>query len=441
MSAAIKKPPTPGGGVGRRPSVNPPTPSQSNRSPSRASAQTLSMPPANSFARARSIRGGSVTPISARAAAKKPSAASSTVSLDVADDDAGVEMAILIEDLKEHLQQAEQASEEYLRQVAQLQAQLDRANQEQNKLEENVHEHTERIQEMQNEQKESLRLHRERESVYEAQRASTAKERVESQAREEELHTAIKRLKETLAQRDLRGGLEDDRRPNLSRASSWRSNQSPNPENGMFAPPSSVHRSDSRDNSKLMHQKDKIIESLQLELAEAQIKLAEVENRGGGHTQELERQLIETRMANARLMEDNESFQLLLSEKTLNGDFANSELLRPPSSSSVRPSSRNMCTSSLADELGSVDASDGEDTRRLLAEVASLKDQNKALTLFINRIIERVLQHDGLESVLDKTTDLMSRGDTATTRRAGAEKDLPVPPPEKLAPPSFLQRA
>ena len=40
------------------------------------------------------------------------------------------------------------------------------------------------------------------------------------------------------------------------------------------APPNSIHRSDSRNNSKLLLQKDKLIESLRLELAEAQIKLS-----------------------------------------------------------------------------------------------------------------------------------------------------------------------
>ena len=34
---------------------------------------------------------------------------------------------------------------------------------------------------------------------------------------------------------------------------------------------------------------------------------------------------MEARMANARLMEDNESYQLLLQEKTLNGEFTKSD--------------------------------------------------------------------------------------------------------------------
>ena len=68
-----------------------------------------------------------------------------------------------------------------------------------------------------------------------------------------------------------------------------------------------------------------MIESLRLELAEAQLKLVENENMGGDRLQLLEKQLLEARISNARLMDDNESFQLLLSEKTLNGNFTIAE--------------------------------------------------------------------------------------------------------------------
>ena len=120
-----------------------------------------------------------------------------------------------------------------------------------------------------------------------------------------------------------------------------------------------------------MLQKDKLIESLRLELAEAQIKLVESENQGGGRLNEVERLLMEARMSNARLMEDNESYQLLLQEKTLHGDFgkgdfsymgvsANQDALnalegRPSRPNSTRPNSGIMTpATTLADELGSV---------------------------------------------------------------------------------------
>ncbi|KAH0297601.1 hypothetical protein KCU84_g16771, partial [Aureobasidium melanogenum] len=222
-------------------------------------------------------------------------------------------------------------------------------------------------------------------------------------------------------------------------ASSFRSNASPNQEAGQFAPPSSLQRSDSsRSSSRLVLQKDKIIESLRLELAESQIKLVEMENMGGGRMQELEKTLMETRMANARLMEDNESFQLLLSEKTLNGDFAHSGLLRPPSimSAGSRPSSPSAMAgaSTLADELENASDDGMADNRRLQAELSSMRDQNKALTLYINNIISRLLQHKEFENILDKTPNLMSGADSK-------DKDLPPPPPEKDEQPSLLKRA
>lgn len=170
-------------------------------------------------------------------------------------------------------------------------------------------------------------------------------------------------------------------------------------------------------------QKDKLIESLRLELAEAQIKLVESENRGGGRMQEIEKLLMETRMANARLMEDNESYQLLLQEKTLNGDFKNNDFsyMAPQSNDDALAALEGKSGgASLADELN--DAVDGEEinetVRRLETELRAGKDQNKALTLYINRIIERLLEHQDFEHILDQTD----------SGKPNTNKDLPAPP-------------
>jgi hypothetical protein len=218
-------------------------------------------------------------------------------------------------------------------------------------------------------------------------------------------------------------------------------NSSPSIDNGSFAPPSSIQRSDSRNNSKLVLQKDKMIESLRLELAEAQIKLVESQNQGGGRLQEVERLLMEARVANARLMEDNESYQLLLQDRTLKGDFATNDFSYSAGSSANQDAlaaleGRSGGTS-LADELSGINDNeqDAEAQRRLEAELRSVKDQNKALTLYINKIIERLLQHQGFEHILDQSSD--PKGATPNTN-----KDLPPPPPPKSAPgPSLLQRA
>ncbi|KAI5206310.1 hypothetical protein AUEXF2481DRAFT_175029 [Aureobasidium subglaciale EXF-2481] len=445
MSTPSKQPPsaaaaatsTQPGAPPRRPSMNPPKTTPS-RSPSRSTVTTTPSSSATP-SRAKSVRtpvGGA--PPSARAAVKKPATSTSTSqTTKSAMADAKAEAAAAIDDLRERLQKAELAAEEAQRQNAVMQARLDDANKEHSSTEDSMHEQTERLEELENEKKESIRQRREFEAIYEAERAQSMKEKEELQVREEELRDTIQRLKETMAQKEMRG--EDERRQSISRASSYRTNASPNQEGGQFAPPSSLQRSDSsRSSSRLVLQKDKIIESLRLELAESQIKLVEMENMGGGRMQELEKTLMETRVANARLMEDNESFQLLLSEKTLNGDFSHSGLLRPPSirSTSSRPSSPSAMAgaATLADELENASDDGTADNRRLQADLNSMRDQNKALTLYINNIISRLLQHKEFENILDKTPNLMSGADDS--------KALPKPPPpEKDEQPSLLKRA
>ena len=200
-----------------------------------------------------------------------------------------------------------------------------------------------------------------------------------------------------------------------------------------FAPASSLQRSDSKNNSKVGVHKDRAIESLKLEIAELQSKLVEVENVSGGRMHDLEKKISESRMTNARLVEENESFQLLLREKTLNGDFSKAEFMQDEYTKSSG-------LGSLAEELESTEG-ESENYRKLETEAKSLKDQNKALTLYIENIIGRLLQHKDFETFFEKTPDLTSGRLKASTARE--EKALPPPPPAKdeQETPSILQRA
>ncbi len=82
----------------------------------------------------------------------------------------------------------------------------------------------------------------------------------------------------------------------------------------------------------------------------------------------------------------------------------------------------------LADELSdatdhpeSVDGGGNDrDLRRLEGELKASKDQNKALTLYINKIIERLLQHQEFEHILDQSGDF---------KTPDVNKELPPPPP------------
>ncbi|KFA67005.1 hypothetical protein S40285_06271 [Stachybotrys chlorohalonatus IBT 40285] len=411
MSTIPKKPPTgPVGRVSASETSTSPSPSPA-RTPQRSSTPTSASAAVNGHTRTRSTRSG--TPVSARMAAARRD-----TGLSNAESDARAEAASAVEDFQQRLEAEEKLSEQYKKQAEVLQSKLDDALKESAKLEEKVHEYEEQTETLRNEKRETTRQIREMESIYEAERSSILKEKEEMANREEQMQTVIQRLKDNLAQRNN----DDETRP------SRQANASPSLEGG-FAPPSSLQRSDSRNNSKLILQKDKLIESLRLELAEAQIKLVESENQGGGRLQEVERLLMEARMANARLMEDNESYQLLLQEKTLKGDFGQSDFSYMGGHSNqdaLNALEGKSGGSSLADELSEAAGAEGEGEgdRRLEAELRSMKEQNKALTLYINRIIERLLQHQDFESILDQTGDL-------TKALADTNKELPPPPPEK----------
>ncbi|KAK7756008.1 hypothetical protein SLS62_001951 [Diatrype stigma] len=434
MSATTKKPPHTNGVNGRlsnSPTAEnrrPTTPPGHRRSATATTANSGTA--ANTPSRTRSVRGG--TPVSARAAASHRATSSLSHSVEV-DSDARAEAIALIEDLKERLSKADTTAEQYRKQTDVLQSRLDETLKEHSKLEERVHESEEQIEALRNEKRESARQIREMETIYEAERSSMLKEKEEMSNREEEMQAVINRLKETLNQRNA---ADEENRPTRQ------STSSPTVESGNFAPPSSLQRSDSRNGSKLLLQKDKLIESLRLELAEAQIKLVESENQGGGRLHEVERLLMEARMANARLMEDNESYQLLLQEKTLHGDFGKGDFSYMGVSANqdalnaleVNPGT------SLADELGSVGDDGGEteeQLRRMETELRAAKDQNKALTLYINKIIERLLQHQEFEHILDQSGE--SKPSTSTGN-GDVHKELPPPPPESQGI-SFLARA
>ncbi|EER39249.1 conserved hypothetical protein [Histoplasma capsulatum var. duboisii H88] len=439
MSSTARK--TSYGGSGHKSStVDSATTSPPTRSPSHSTQSSV-----NGVGRSTPTR-HSPSPVSARAAARKPGAGRSNLSMSSvprtlsspSDDDARAQNAALIDELKEQVQKAETVSDQYRKQLGVLQLRLDEAVSEQGRLEEQAHEKDSALGALQAEVKELTRQIRDLEQAHETERIAMAKEKEQQAKREEDLESTIQRLKETIAQKEFRINVENER--NVSRSPSFRNRASADLENGQFAPSSQLQRSPSRNNSKLILQKDKLIESLRLELAEAQIKLVEMENLGGGRQHDLERELLEARMANARLMEDNESYQLLLSEKTLNGDFSKGDFMHENNQGNQQVGNG---LGSLADELESVGEGGGADSRRRLeGEVKSLKDQNKALSLYIERIIGRLLQTEGFEHILDKNDTDPST--SLSSKQANTEKDLPPRPlSDKVegAGTSFLQRA
>ena len=395
----------------RQPNQKAPTRAPLNRpSPSKT-------PSLNGATRSPSVRGGPGPTRASRGGASRSASQTSFLNTnatgdDPNDDDAKAEQAALLDELRSRVQKAEMASEEYQRQLNILQARLDESQQSHGQLEDQLHEKKEQVEELEAEKTQAGRQKRDLERIFEDERTSMIKDREELKDKQLELEASVVRLKDVVAQKDQE--LAEKRALSTQRDTGG--------SEGQFAPSLSAQREDSSEALKLVEQKERVIKSLRLELAEAQIKIMEIDSMGDGKVHELEKALLEVKVTNARLMEDNESFQLLLSEKTLNGDFSKTDAMQTSTG-----------LGSLAEELGTedIESAEGksEEFRKLEIEVKSLKDQNKALALYIENIIGRLLSHKEFENILDKTPDLISG--KPGIPRANTDKDLPPPPPEK----------
>lgn len=180
---------------------------------------------AHGVARSQSNRGTSGTSRSGRETVKRPSPNTSFLNTnpDVSDDaneeDARAENLSIIEELRDKTRKAEAASEEYQRQLNMLQTRLDDSILQQGKLEDQVAEFMGTMEALENEKSRELRLKREAESNFDAERAAFVRDKNEQNAKEKELELVIQRLKENLAQRDLRSSVDDDNE--LSRQSKF----------------------------------------------------------------------------------------------------------------------------------------------------------------------------------------------------------------------------
>ena len=126
------------------------------------------------------------------------------VSDEPSDDDARAEHNALMEELRSRVERAETASEEYQRQLKMLQKKLDESLLEQGKLEEQVHESEAHIHDLEDQKVHSKRQKREMEDLFESERIAMVQDKADQIAKVEEQQAVIQRLKETLAQREMK---------------------------------------------------------------------------------------------------------------------------------------------------------------------------------------------------------------------------------------------
>ena len=322
--------------------------------------------------------------------------------LDQEDEDERNANAQLMADLKEQVQRAEQASEQYRKQLEILQQRLDEATNEQTAAEERDFRRQTELDKLRAEVKDSARQRRELEMSNDSEKRMLLQDRERSIGKEAELQAVIGRLNERLRDKSIEKSNANRAGKSYLNDSGWELIQEANLPDDDTPDPSAVHL-------QALQEKDNIIDAMQIELAELHLKAAEQTHAGDGRLQHLEKEILDTKMLNARLLEENESFQMLLSEKTLKGDFA-------PEHHDEDTSGLN----TLAEELGNYGddpEAQNEAIKKLEAENRQFKDQNKALTVYIDKIIGRLLSNPGFEHIiLDKDSQ---------------DDDMPPPPPPK----------
>ncbi|KAK6505016.1 hypothetical protein TWF481_006948 [Arthrobotrys musiformis] len=332
------------------------------------------------------------SPFSAKAVARRSTIITSPTS-DLTDSQ--LENAVAMEDLKKKVAEAEAKNlameDDFAKQIKALQARIDEASTEQSKLEDLLAGKTDAAETLENDLKELQRAKRDQEKLFEAERTAFMTEKDEMSEKEEAQTQIIQRLKQALNSRDK---------------------------------PSS----DVPDTVEGTGQKEKIIESLRSELAEAQTRFSEALKLEERKFQDATEQLAELRKSNAKLQDENESFQLLLGQATMNGDIRNGFLGQyTEDSDSASQTKQESLGSTLAEEIESASQKEEQDEyKKLENENKSLKDQNKAMTLYINTMIERLL-NSNQENILDRTP--------------ANEKALPPVPQQESLPPVLPQRS
>lgn len=124
----------------------------------------------------------------------------------------------------------------------------------------------------------------------------------------------------------------------------------------------------------------------------------------------------ELKMINSRLVEENEGFQYLLSEKTIVGGFSLDDELRSMESDSDIsdiPSTPSPHHNGIASENTLTEQRNSRSLYDLQFETESLKNQNSALRLSLERLVNRLLEYKQFERGIEERGKIPQRSVSA----------------------------
>ena len=135
----------------------------------------------------------------------------------VHEDDSRAEHAQLVEELRQQVQKAEMASEQYQKEVEMLQMRIQEVVGERNTLEDQILQKNADTDAVHDEARDIMRQKKELEQAHKVEKELILKEREDHINKEQELQGIIQRLNETIRQKEMRSHVDGDR-PALSRS-------------------------------------------------------------------------------------------------------------------------------------------------------------------------------------------------------------------------------
>ncbi|KAL7311934.1 hypothetical protein PS15m_009642 [Mucor circinelloides] len=159
---------------------------------------------------------------------------------------------------------------------------------------------------------------------------------------------------------------------------------------------------------------DKMIFDLKSEVEKLKSVIQEQQNESQTqslHASHLQHEIASIKEVNRGLMEENESYQILLHEKTINGEFMMNPIMQvednPAMKESISTSSNNQglnlaaeLASSIPDWNNQKESESDQTIQKLNEEIKTLQDTNRALQLYMNKILMKIINNKQLEDVL-----------------------------------------
>ena len=340
--------------------------------------------------------------------------------------DSRAELTSRVEQERQRAEQAEQEAAQLRKELQVMRSRNDVLANEQTLLEERDLQRKTEIDQLKAKVQEADRQTREVNTANQSDARLWSQEKESMDRRESDSQSTIKRLHETIRSLGLEKSnakrasklLPKPKNPYMYAEHPLASMEMPISDNSYGSPPLDSTTSDVEVDLK---EKDSIIEKLTMQLMEQEVAGAQARQMTDSDNRSLQKAYMDLQVKNAELTEENNYFTMMLEKKMLKGDG--------PDFASEPQETAGL--TSLAEEMDFEDMPEQnvEAIKRLEAENKQLREQGKGMTLYIDKIVGRILQNPGYEHIIvGQDDDEMPPPPPAKPGSASADKALPAPP-------------